>query len=532
MKNNVLLLILDGWGLAEPWGGNAIAIARTPYFDYLWKSYPRTELKANGTDVGLPGHEMGNSEVGHLNIGAGRIVRQDILHINEAINSGEFFKNDVLLTAMRRVKNTSNNLHLMGLLSDGGIHGHIAHALALLYMASQVGLKNVYFHIFTDGRDTSPLSAQEYISRLQLEMGKLKTGRIATISGRYYAMDRNKNWSRTNKAYQAMVSGSAKTATSAMGAVANAYTTGQTDEFINPTIILSNNKKPPLIKNNDSVIFWNFRSDRARQIMQAFIKPTIEGYDRTPSLSGLFFVSMIPYGVEADIGVRPYVAFEPKRITTTLASTLAKNNIAQLHIAETEKYAHVTYFLNGTVETPYPLEDRILVPSPAVVTYDLQPEMSAPQITEQLIKAVQKQKHPFIVANYANLDMVGHTGNFAAVVKACECVDEQLRALVEVAKKNNFYTLITADHGNAEQIINPIVTESSTEHTKNKVPFIIVPPITSNNGYILRTSGRLSDIAPTVLGLLGIEQPDEMTGKNLIAINRTIYHSENDKMEN
>jgi len=531
MKNNVLLLILDGWGLAEPWGGNAIAIAKTPYFDYIWKNYPRTELKANGTDVGLPGHEMGNSEVGHLNIGAGRIVRQDILHINEAIENGEFFKNEVLLSAMQRVKNTSNNLHIMGLLSDGGTHGHIAHAIALLHMAAKVGLKNVYFHIFTDGRDSSPMSAQEYISRLISEMSKLKTGHIATISGRYYAMDRNKNWLRIDKAYQAMVKGVGKVATSPIGAVAESYTSGNTDEFISPTIIAKNGKKPPPVKNNDSVIFWNFRSDRARQIMQAFIKTAIDGYNRAPTLSGLFFVSMIPYGVEADIGVRPYIAFKPERITTTLASTLARNNIAQLHIAETEKYAHVTYFFNGTVEKPYPLEDRILVPSPKVATYDLQPEMSAPEITENLINVIEKQKYRFIVANYANPDMVGHTGNFAAVVKACECVDEQLRALIETAKKFNFHTLVTADHGNAEQVINPIAGESSTEHTKNPVPFVVVTPNSTNGSYILRTSGRLSDIAPTVLQLFNLEQPKEMTGKSLIAINRT-NNIENEKVEN
>lgn len=532
MKNKVLLIILDGWGIAQPWGGNAIAVAQTPYFDYLWREYPHTQLKASGVDVGLPGHEMGNSEVGHLNIGAGRIVNQDILHINEVIEDGTFFKNKVLIEAMNRVKNTSNNLHLMGIISDGGIHGHINHAIALLYMAQLQGVKNVYIHLFTDGRDSPPMSAQHYISRLKQEINKLKTGTIATISGRYYAMDRNKNWTRTDRVYKALTQGIGHVAPSAIAAVAEAYTRGETDEFIQPTIVARNGVRPPTIKNNDSIIFWNFRSDRARQLTQAFLKPKIEEYPERKLLTGIYFVSLIPYGYEADIGVRPYVAFTPDKITTTLASVLAQNKMPQFHIAETEKYAHVTYFLNGTIEKPYPGETRQIIPSPAVATYDLKPEMSAPMVGDAIVKAMQTAKYPFIVANFANTDMVAHSGKFNAIVAACEAVDRELRKVVETAKKLQYHTIVTADHGNAEQTIDPLTNQPSTEHTRSLVPFILVPPPEDTCQHILRTSGRLADIAPTILSILNINKPPQMTGNNLVAISRNGQKLTNGCIEN
>lgn len=517
--NKVLLIILDGWGLAQPWGGNAIAIARTPYYDYLWKYFPHTQLAASGQDVGLPGHEMGNSEVGHLNIGAGKIVNQDILQVNESIKDGSFYKNPVLLQAMQRVKGTSNNLHMMGLLSDGGIHAHIAHAIALLNMAKMQGVSNVYLHIFTDGRDTQPMGAQIYIARLQEEINKLKTGIIATVSGRYFAMDRDKRWERIDKVYKAMTQGIGDVSPSAMAAVAHAYSKGETDEFITPTIIAPQNKKPPVIKSGDSIIFWNFRSDRSRQLTQAFIKPDIGGYKRSVILNNLYFVSFIPYGYEKDIGVKPNIVFTPDKIDVSLASVLSQNKIAQLHIAETEKYAHITYFLNGMVENPYPLEDRIIVPSQRVKTYDLKPEMSALQITQNALRGIKSNKYGLIVINYANTDMVGHSGNFNAIVQACEVVDKQLYDLIETARKSSYYTILTADHGNAEEVLNPLNNDISTEHTKNPVPFILIPPQQDNKRYILKPDGRLSDITPTILSIMNLQKPQQMTGGNLIATN-------------
>lgn len=526
--NKVLLLILDGWGIAQPWGGNAISVAKTPYFDYLWRYFPHTELAASGIDVGLPGHEMGNSEVGHLNIGAGKIVKQDILNVNDAIKSGDINTNKVLVQAMERVKDTSGNLHLMGLLSDGGVHAHTLHAIALLQLANKLGVRNVYFHIFTDGRDTSPMSAQLYISHLLKEINKLKTGAIATVSGRYWGMDRNNKWQRIDTVYRALTEGVGQTASSALGAVSAAYGRGETDEFIKPTIVLNNGQKPPVVKDGDSIIFWNFRSDRARQLSQAFLKPEIEGYKRQKVLKNLYFVTLIPYGYEKEIGIKPFTAFVPDKINVTLASMLANNKLSQFHIAETEKYPHVTYFLNGTVEQPYPLEDRMIIPSPKVATYDQMPEMSAPLVSKGIIDAISSKKYNVIIANYANADMVGHTGNFNAIVRACEVVDIQLRNVVEVARKNGVHTFVTADHGNAEEVISPIENTPSTEHTKNKVPFIAVPPDGDSCRYMLRTAGRLSDIAPTILALLGIEKPQEMTGCNLVAIkcNKSMVNDE------
>lgn len=510
-----LLIILDGWGYAQTWGGNAIAVAKTPYYDYLWKTYPHCLLSASGIDVGLPGHEMGNSEVGHLNIGAGKIVKQDILRIDEAIKNDHFYGNEVLVKAFARVKNTTGNVHIMGLLSDGGVHGHINHTIALVKMAERLKVSNLYIHVFTDGRDTPPMSALSYISRLQEAIRQSKVGHIATVCGRYYAMDRDKRWSRLEKAYNLLTQNVGHKVETPLSAVSSAYRRGETDEFVSPTVVLENGKEPPPIKDNDSVIFWNFRSDRARELTQAFLKPELKEMQRSVILKNLYFVSMIPYGYEKEIGVRPFVAFPPKKITETLASTLSKNNITQMHIAETEKYAHVTYFLNGLVEVPYPGEERVLIPSKKVATYDLYPQMSAPEITQSVVQAEGSNKFGFIVVNFANADMVGHTGNFSAKVRGIEVIDECLKSVIETALKNGYNSIVTADHGNAEQALDPRDNSGSTEHTNNPVPMIFVPADNKPSKYNVK-SGRLADIAPTILWLMGVAKPAVMTGEPLI----------------
>ena len=513
MDKKTILIIMDGWGYAPPWGGNAIAMATTPFFDGLVRNYSNNLISASGHDVGLPGHEMGNSEVGHLNIGAGQIVRQDILNINQAIKDRSFFSNPVLIEAIDKAIHNDRNIHLMGLLSNGGVHAHIDHAIALMYLAKLRGAKNVFVHVFADGRDSPPTSAQSDIAKLQTVMTKIGIGQIVTVSGRYFAMDRDHHWDRIGRAYDAMVEGKGKTATTALSAVSAAYQNGENDEFITPTVILSDNNHPPTINDGDSIIFWNFRSDRARQLTQAFLKQNIEGYNQRRIIrQGIYFVSLIPYGYEQDIGVKPNSAFSPKVVNKALASVLSDKGMPQLHMAETEKYAHVTYYFNGTIEQPYPMEDRVLIPSPRVPTYDEKPEMSAAEITDRLIKEIERDYFKFIVVNYANADMVGHTGVFDAIRTACETVNNQLERFLEIAQKKGYLTIITADHGNAEQSINPLTYEPDTEHTSNPVPFIVVPPVDYNAPITLRDYARLSDIAPTILHYMGIAQPADMTG--------------------
>lgn len=517
MDKKTLLVIMDGWGYAPPWGGNAIAMASTPYYDGIIRNYSNNLISASGHDVGLPGHEMGNSEVGHLNIGAGQIVRQDILNINNAIEDRSFFNNAVIIEAIDRAINNNKNVHLMGLCSNGGVHSHINHAYAFLYLAKLRGAKNVYVHCFTDGRDSPPTSAQSFIVKLQNAIKKIGIGQIATVSGRYYAMDRDHHWERIARAYDAMVEGKGNTATTPLGAISNAYQNGESDEFITPTIILKDNQPPPIINDGDSIIFGNFRSDRARQLTQAFLKQNIDDYNQKRVIrQDIFFVSMIPYGYEQDIGVKPNSAFSPKVVSKTLASVLSEKEIPQLHIAETEKYAHVTYYFNGTIEQPYSREDRVLVPSPRVATYDQKPEMSASEITDRLIKEINRDYYGFIVVNFANPDMVGHTGVFDSIRTACETVSQQLERFVEIAQKKGYLTIITADHGNAEQSINPLTYEPDTEHTSNPVPFIVVPPEGLNTPITLRDYARLSDVAPTILSYMKIEQPNDMSGTSII----------------
>jgi 2,3-bisphosphoglycerate-independent phosphoglycerate mutase len=503
-KKPVMLMILDGFGLRERTQGNAIASARTPNLDNLFSGYPHSALEASGMSVGLPEGQMGNSEVGHLNIGAGRIVYQDLTRISKSLEDGDFFKNPVLLEAILNAKKKHSSLHLMGLLSDGGVHSHNSHLYALLELAKKHGISNVFVHAFLDGRDVPPKSALTYIADAQIKMKELG-GEFATISGRYFAMDRDKRWDRVEKAYQAMTSGKGETARSACQAVEKAYERGQTDEFVSPTVILSDDKQACTISDNDSVIFFNFRSDRAREITRSFIFDGFTDFKRN-AYPHIHFVCLTQY----DETFKVPVAFPPECLKNLLAEVLSIHHIKQLRIAETEKYAHVTFFFNGGRETPVEGEDRILVPSPGVATYDMQPEMSAYPVTDEALKAISTGKFDIIILNFANPDMVGHTGVFDAAVKAVEAVDKCIGILFEKVRASGGLLILTADHGNAEQMLDE-KGGIHTAHTCDLVPFLISDPKLSIK------DGILADIAPTLLEILGIEKPVEMTGKSLIS---------------
>jgi 2,3-bisphosphoglycerate-independent phosphoglycerate mutase len=502
-KRPVLLMILDGYGINRNKAGNAIAAARTPNLDRLFSTYPHCELDSSGESVGLPEGQMGNSEVGHLNIGAGRIVYQDLTRITRSIHENEFKKNRILLDAMNIVKSKGSSLQLMGLLSDGGVHSHISHLYALLALAREQGIKKVYVHAFLDGRDVPPKSALAYIEDAEKKM-KEPGGEVATISGRYYAMDRDNRWERVEKAYDAMTKGEGIEAQSAAIAVKKAYERGENDEFIAPTVIFRNDKPVSSISDNDVIIFFNFRSDRAREITRAFIDDNFNGFKRK-SHPDAYFVCLTQYDETFDV---PF-AFPPEPIKNILAEVLSKNNLRQLRIAETEKYAHVTFFFNGGVEAPVPGEERILIPSPKVATYDLQPEMSAFQVTDRAVKAVSSGKYDVIILNYANCDMVGHTGVFDAAVKAVEAIDMCVGMVYDTVIQAGGLLIITADHGNAEKMVDE-AGRIHTAHTSNNVPFIFC-----EKGIRLR-DGILADIAPTILEALSIEKPEEMTGRPLI----------------
>ncbi|GFO97658.1 phosphoglycerate mutase [groundwater metagenome] len=502
-KRPVLLLILDGYGINRNIEGNAIAAARTPDLDRLFSTYPHCELDSSGESVGLPKGQMGNSEVGHLNIGAGRIVYQDLTRITRSIREGEFKKNRVLIDAMKNVKSNGSSLHLMGLLSDGGVHSHISHLYALLALAREQGIKKVYVHAFLDGRDVPPKSALTYIAEAEKKMITLG-GEFATVSGRYYAMDRDKRWERVEKAYHAMTKGEGAQAESASIAVKKAYERGETDEFVAPTVIFRNEKPVSLISDNDAIIFFNFRSDRAREITRAFIDDKFSGFDRK-SYPRTHFVCLTQY----DGTFYVTVAFPPESLKNILATVLSRHNLRQLRIAETEKYAHVTFFFNGGVEAPVAGEDRILIPSPNVATYDMQPEMSAYPVTDEAVKTITSGKYDVIVLNYANCDMVGHTGVFDAAVKAVEAIDMCIGRVYDAVIQSGGLLIITADHGNAEKMVDE-TGGIHTAHTSNSVPLIIC-----EKGIRLR-DGILADIAPTILEALGIEKPEEMTGRSLI----------------
>lgn len=506
----VVLIVLDGWGINVTKEANAIAEAHAPIYESLLRDWPHTQIQASGEAVGLPDGQMGNSEVGHLNLGAGRIVYQDSTRISKAVREGDFFKNPVLLSAMESVKQSKKTLHLMGLLSDGGVHSRLDHIFALFDMVKAQGITNVYFHAFLDGRDTPPSSAIAFITTLEEHFSKIGIGSIATVSGRYYAMDRDKRWERVQKAYEAMVMGEGIRKYSAVEAVKQSYEHGRTDEFVIPTIILKPRTNRPLatMQGGDSVIFCNFRSDRAREITQALTDSEFQGFKRQtfPKLSS--FVCLTTY----DETFALPVAFAPVRLTNILGEIVSSHGLRQLRIAETEKYAHVTFFFNGGKEPPFPLEDRILIPSPRdVATYDKKPEMSAREITNALVEHITSGQYGFILANYANPDMVGHTGVLEAAIKAVEVLDECLGRVLRAAQEAGAYVLITADHGNLEIMSDSSTGQPHTAHTTDPVPFIAIKKKVS-----LRQGGLLADVAPTVLDLLGIEKPADMTGSSLI----------------
>lgn len=507
MKKPIALIIMDGFGESKIVEGNAVLNAKTPNLDKIVENNPHTLINASGLDVGLPDGQMGNSEVGHTNIGAGRIVYQDLTRVSKSINDGDFFKNEVLLQAMNNAKDHS--LHLMGLLSDGGVHSHIDHLKGILKMAKENGVKNVFVHAFTDGRDVAPRSALEFVADVEDYMKELGVGKFASISGRYYAMDRDKRWERVELAYNAMVKGEGNTATSAKEAIEKSYADDKNDEFVVPTVIVENDQPVGTIKEGDSIIFGNFRPDRAREITRAIVDTDFAGFER-PNIK-TFFVCLTTY----DITIKNVnVAFKPQSLENTLGEYLAKNNKTQLRTAETEKYAHVTFFFNGGVEEPNEGEDRLLVPSPKVATYDLQPEMSADELTEKVLAKIDEDKYDFIVLNYANPDMVGHTGVVEAAIKAVETVDTCVGKIVDKIVSKGGCALITADHGNAELMQDPETKTTITAHSTNPVPFIVVGE--EAKSMKLKEGGRLSDIAPTVLDMMNLEKPEEMTGESLI----------------
>lgn len=505
------LIILDGWGCRAESDANAIAAAKKPVWDNLIKQYPYSEISGSGRCVGLPGNQMGNSEVGHLNIGAGRIVHQDLTRIDQAIEDGSFFTNQVLLNALSQARDHGKAVHVMGLLSPGGVHSHEQHIFAMVKMAAQEHIQKLYLHAFLDGRDTPPKSASASLQRLDDQCRETGCGRIASIIGRYYAMDRDQRWERIEQAYSLLVDGSApyQAATAEQG-LEQAYARNETDEFVQPTTINRPNEAPAVIADGDVVIFMNFRSDRARELTQTFIDPAFSGFprQRTPRLGAFICLS------EYDVRFKAPTAFAPQSLNNILGEIISREGMRQLRIAETEKYAHVTFFFNGGVEQPFPNEDRILVPSPKVATYDLQPEMSAPELTDRLIAAIESGQYDMIICNFANPDMVGHSGNLTATIKAIEVIDECLGRIQTAIQKAGGELLITADHGNAEMMYDASTRQAHTAHTSNLVPFIYV----GRQAEIINKNGKLSDIAPTLLTLMNLPQPPEMTGQPLLKI--------------
>lgn len=503
MKTPTTLIIMDGFGLEGPSAGNAVVNAPTPNLDRIFRDFPGCRLSASGLDVGLPEGQMGNSEVGHTNMGAGRVVFQDLPHISRDIESGEFFKNPAYLEAMSNCREWGSALHLMGLLSDGGVHSHITHLFALLKMAKEQGLEKVYVHCFLDGRDVPPSSGKSYVEQLQAEIQKLGVGQIATVMGRYYAMDRDKRWDRVQKAYDAIACGEGTFEADAAEAVQKSYDAGVTDEFVVPVVCVKNAQ----VRDNDSIIFFNFRPDRAREISRCFVDEDFTDIQRRTGFLSVDFVCTTEYDATLP---NVTVAYPHQKLVNTFGEYISKLGLTQLRIAETEKYAHVTFFFNGGVEEVFPGEDRCLIPSPKVATYDLQPEMSAYQVTEEAVKRIESGAYDVVILNFANCDMVGHTGVYDAACKAVSTVDECVNRVVEATSKMGGVSLITADHGNAERMCDAN-GEPFTAHTTNLVPFYIV------GASVQLRDGRLADIAPTMLDLMGLEKPSEMDGKTLIA---------------
>ena len=503
-KKPIALIIMDGYGLNPDTKGNAIAQAKTPYLDSYFAKYPNSQLLASGLSVGLPDGQMGNSEVGHTNIGAGRVVYQMLVKITKDIEDGVFFENKELKAVMQSAKNNGKALHLMGLLSDGGVHSHQKHLVGLLEMANKMGLEKVYVHTFHDGRDVPPTSGVDFMSELVADIERIGTGKVATISGRYYAMDRDNAWDRVEKAYNAMFMGEGETADCPVEAIRKSYENGVTDEFIVPTVI----DKEGTIKEGDSVIMFNFRPDRARQITRTFVDPMFDGFVRKKGYFNVNFVCMAQYDAQMP---NVTVAYPPEQLTMTFGEYVSKLGMTQLRIAETQKYAHVTFFFNGGEECQFEGEDRILIKSPDVATFDMKPEMSAPEVCDAVCKAIDEDKYDVIILNYANCDMVGHTGMMDAAIKAVEAVDTCVGKMVDKILEKGGKALITADHGNADCLVDPETDDMFTAHTTNPVPMIVI-----GEGDVKVKDGKLCDLCPTMLDMMGVEKPAEMTGESLI----------------
>lgn len=509
MKNKLtMLMILDGFGINSRIDGNAIAAAHKPNIDEIFTKYPNTVIGTSGMDVGLPEGQMGNSEVGHTNIGAGRIVYQELTRITKAIEDGSFFKNQEFLGAIENCKKNNSKLHLFGLLSAGGVHSHNTHLFALMKLAKENGLKDVYIHCFFDGRDVPPDSGRKFIEELEEKIKEIGIGKVASLMGRYYAMDRDNRWERVKLAYDAIVLGRGITCDSAIKAVSNSYQAKEFDEFIKPVVITENGSPVATVDKNDSIIFFNFRPDRAREITKTFIDADFRGFKREKGFIPVHFVTMTQYDKTFE---NVFVAYKPQSLENTFGEYISRLGLKQLRIAETEKYAHVTFFFNGGVETVYDGEDRVLIPSPKVATYDLKPEMSAKEVTEEVLKRIDSKKYDVIILNYANPDMVGHTGVFDAAKSAIEVIDECVGRVASAVLDQGGSLLITADHGNAEQMLDYDNGGPFTAHTTNPVPLVIV-----GLGDVKLNKGILSDLAPTMLDIMGIEKPVEMTGKSLI----------------
>lgn len=536
----VVLIVLDGYGLAPPGPGNAIYLANPTNINSYFNAFPHTTLKASGQSVGLPTGEVGNTEVGHINLGAGRVVFQDLPRINMSIADGSFYKNPSFLKIVNHLLQTKGRLHFLGLVGEGAVHSSIEHLYALLYFAKENAIKDVFIHVITDGRDSPPKSAIEIVNQLEEKVSQVPTCKIASVCGRYYAMDRDRRWERTEKAYNCLTKGGNLTAFTPTEAINSAYNRGKTDEFIEPTNILKDGKPVALIEEGDAVVFFNFRIDRPRQLTKAFVLDNFEGdanksfsfdpyavkyfkthyptepvanppFRRGSKIENLLFITMTEY--EKNLAVE--IAFPPTTVQNPLGKVLFERGITQLRICESEKERFVTFYFNGQRESPFAFENRLIIPSPKVPTYDLRPEMSAPEITEQVVNNMVALKYPFILVNFANADMVGHTGNIQATIIAVKTLDLCLAKIVQQALQSNYYVLITADHGNAEQKINPVTGDISTEHTSNPVPFIVIHDTYQGRKDLL-PSGILADVAPTILYLLGISKPQGMTGRNLL----------------
>ena len=498
-------MILDGWGIGNHSHADVIYNTPTPYWDYLLKTYPHSQLQASGENVGLPDGQMGNSEVGHLNIGAGRIVYQDLVKINKACADNSILQNKEIVSAFSYARDNGKNIHFMGLTSNGGVHSSLDHLFKLCDIAKEYGLENTFIHCFMDGRDVPPTSGAEYIDELQQELDKIGVGKIATVSGRYYAMDRDNRWERVVKAYDAMVNGEGVKAPDPVAMMHQSYADGVTDEFTVPAVVTEN----ATIRSGDSVIFFNFRPDRARELTRALVDPDFAGFRRKKGFFPLVYICMTQYDATMP---NVEVAYKPEDLTNTFGEYISKQGLTQLRIAETEKYAHVTFFFNGGVEAPYPGEDRVLIPSPKVATYDMQPEMSAYLVTDEVVERIKSGKYDVIILNYANCDMVGHTGVFEAAVKAVETVDTCVGRMLAAIEEMGGRAFVTADHGNADRMTDE-EGKPFTAHTTNPVPFIL---INYDPAYTLKEGGCLADLAPTLIDMMGLEKPAEMTGHSLL----------------